>query len=373
MPSRATVVAIADAPQRNRLASWVNGLPDFHVIACTADLMNTYNEVEASLPKAVLISSSLASLPEFEVMRGLFSALDVRWLVVTDRASDANFNTPITAGIPQGSDLFAVSASAPPETMADQLRSLTRSTAARETTAFGTAQPTVSKLTASPARVVAPSRPRPAAPVRAPAPQTSADPQGQSNQIVLIGSSTGGVDALLSVLSAFPANCPPTLIVQHTGAGFGESLANLLDRQCAAQVSLASGKHPLRPGQIVIGAGTRAHLKLEPGHQLFANITEGSAVSGHLPSVDVLFRSATPLASRVTAALLTGMGRDGAEGLKELRDAGAHTIAQDEETSVVYGMPRAAVELGAACISLPLKEIGPNLLSPKRSKQEVYP
>lgn len=372
MPSKATVVAIADAAQRNRLASWVNGLPDFQVVAATADLMNTYNEVEASLPKAVLISSSLASLPEFEVMRGLFSALDVRWLVITDRTSDTNFKPPIASGMPQGSDLFAVSASASPETMGDQLRSLTRSTASRKAPPQEKAQPTVSKPSARPT-LAAPPGPRTTARPRPQTTHMASVSLKQSNQIILIGSSTGGVDALLSVLSTFPANCPPTLIVQHTGTGFGESLASLLDRQCAAQVSLASGKHALRPGQVIIGAGTRAHLTLEAGHQLYANIAEGTAVSGHLPSVDVLFRSAVPVASRVKAALLTGMGRDGAEGLKELRDAGAHTIAQDEASSVVYGMPRAAVELGAASISLPLKEIGPNLLSSQCSKQEAYP
>ncbi|MFZ7090373.1 CheB methylesterase domain-containing protein [Primorskyibacter sp. 2E233] len=354
MTVKSTIVAISEPAQRNRLAALVDSLPDFRVIACTADLMNTYNEVESCLPKAVLISSGLAALPEFEVMRGLFSALDVRWLVVTDHGQIDALRRPVAAGSPQGSDLFSVPASSPPQIIADQLRSLTR-TVSRP-------QPSVQAPEIKPAKSI----PFPAsAPQQRPALSTP-------DRFILIGSSTGGVDALISVLSAFPVDCPPTLIVQHTGTGFGDSLASLLNRQCAPKVTLASGKHELKRGEVIIGAGTRAHLVLENGRPPFANVQEGSAVSGHLPSVDMLFRSAVPLAGKVTAAILTGMGRDGAEGLKELRNAGARTIAQDEATSVVYGMPRAAVELGGAEVSLPLNRIGPTLMAPARARNEVH-
>ncbi|WP_425100025.1 CheB methylesterase domain-containing protein [Tropicibacter sp. S64] len=351
-----TIVAIADPAQRNRLAALVENLPDFKVIACTADLMNTYNEVEISLPKAVLISSRLAALPEFEVMRGLFSALDVRWLVVTDPDHRQSLRRPIAAGAPQGSDLFAVPSESTPQVIANQLRSLTRSNTHPHT----------------------PQIPR--RPTDTPAPNltstmrvTSVPHENACEKVILIGSSTGGVDALITVLSTFPADCPPTVIVQHTGAGFGHSLASLLDRQCAASVTLASGRHMLQRGEVLIGAGTRSHLVLEPGRSLAVTMQDGDPVSGHLPSVDMLFRSAAPIAPKVSAALLTGMGRDGADGLKVLKDAGAHTIAQDEATSVVFGMPRSAIELGAAEAVLPLDRIGPALLKPTRVIQRAQP
>lgn len=157
-------------------------------------------------------------------------------------------------------------------------------------------------------------------------------------------------------------DCPPTVIVQHTGAGFGVSLAALLDRQCRARVRLVTEPTALKQGEVLIGAGVKAHLQMAPGRSPRAELGDSNPVSGHAPSVDVFFESAAPFATRISAALLTGMGRDGANGLKSLRDAGAHTIAQDQATSVVFGMPRAAIELNAATDILPLEAIASALL-----------
>ncbi|WP_136440739.1 CheB methylesterase domain-containing protein [Pacificoceanicola onchidii] len=349
--AKSTIVAISDRVQRNRLTGLVESLPDFKVIACTADLMNTYNAVEETLPEAVLISSNLAQLPEFEVMRGLFSALDVRWLVVNDRTGDLSCLNPIAAGAPKGSDLFAVDVGAQAQLIASQLRSLTRtdSSCVLEVMPESTRRNTSNSMS------------------------LLTDSASKPKRLVLIGSSTGGVDALISILSDFGADCPPTVVVQHTGAGFGNSLASLLNRQCAASVSLVTSPRPLSQGEILVGAGTKSHLVLEGGREVCAKLIDAPPVSGHLPSVDMLFRSASSLGVQVSAALLTGMGRDGAEGLKELKEAGAHTIAQDEATSVVFGMPRAAIELGAASSVLPLHRIGRALLNPETSRQRVSP
>ena len=118
----------------------------------------------------------------------------------------------------------------------------------------------------------------------------------------------------------------------------------------------------MQPGTIYVAGGSDGHLRLTGGDALRCQISPGPAVSGHVPSVDELFRSALPIAERVVAALLTGMGRDGAEGLLALRRAKAMTLGQDEATAVVYGMPRAAFELGAVQTQLPLNRIGPELL-----------
>ncbi|MGR3377087.1 CheB methylesterase domain-containing protein [Salipiger abyssi] len=331
------IIAIPDRSLRRRLAQEVGGSPQIEVIAETHDLMTTYAEVEEREPMAVLISGQLARQPEFEVMRALFATLDVRWLVITERP-DTGARAPDS---PWGrsSDLFAVDTGAPASLLIETLRSLTR-TARR------------------------PGRsPAPATGTRPPAqPHSSAPSLGHSNRFILIGASTGGVDALLTVLSAFPADCPPTFIVQHTGGGFGESLTRLLDRQCAAEVRPARDGDRIGHGQIALAAGSRAHMRLAGGKPMRIVLEAGAPISGHMPSVDAMFHSAVPGAQRAVAALLTGMGRDGAEGLKALRDAGAATIAQDKATSTVYGMPRAAMQLDAAQISLPLQKIGPAIL-----------
>lgn len=354
------VIATPDHAMRNRLAGLVDRMPGFSVIAQTGDLMNTYNVVEERLPKAVLIADQLAHLPEFEVMRGLFSALDVRWLIVTTPGRATRRPTDGSA-----SDLFSIPGDAPESVYEQQISALTRirqhsrPPAAPQSGHARTGQPT----TASIRGTTGARAPIPPPVANAPAPAAAAASANRSDRIILIGASTGGVDALLTILSRFPENCPPTLIVQHTGSGFGASLAGLLDRQCLAEVQLATGPVALSRGRILIGAGARRHLVLDGGGGTRAVLSGETPVAGHLPSVDMLFQSAVPIARRVTAAILTGMGRDGATGMQALRAAGANTIAQDEASCIVYGMPRAAVENGSVQRILPLARIGDALLA----------
>lgn len=326
------VVAHTDPVVRQRLSADLRGSPYIEIISETSDLMTTYTEVEDHEPMAVLISENLAQLAEFEVMRALFSTLDVRWLVVTNPR--APLSRAMANAWNQKSDLFATDENASADELITNLRALTR---------------TARRFGRSPAPTPSLSRPH-------------THHLGASNRFILIGASTGGVDALMTVLSNFPANCPPTFIVQHTGGGFGDSLTRLLDRQCAANVRAARHGDTVKMGEVVIAAGSRAHLVLKGGRPMRIALNAGDLVSGHMPSVDCMFKSAVPGASRAVAALLTGMGRDGAEGLRELHDAGAITIAQDEASCIVYGMPRAAVQLGGAQSVLPLSQIGPTLL-----------
>lgn len=361
MIRKSVIIATPDVAQRTKFANMVDQMAGFRVIALTSDLMNTYNEVEERLPKAVLIADVLANLPEFEVMRALFSALDVRWLVLSNPESDRTaLGQPGYRPNP-GSDLFAVSGNAHPDQVFRQLCSLTRTEPSRvpvrktEPQVPGTRTGSFSAERLQSIRAIADRKLTPAV-------QPLARVASTPGRVILIGSSTGGVDALLNVLSVFPENCPPTLIVQHTGIGFGHSLVGLLNRQCAAEVRLADGDIQMRPGLIVVGAGISAHLVLRDASRLIAGLDEGPAISGHRPSVDRLFHSAVNIGPHVSAAILTGMGRDGADGLRALRSAGARTLAQDEASCVVYGMPRAAVELGAADAVLPLGRIGAALV-----------
>ncbi len=201
------------------------------------------------------------------------------------------------------------------------------------------------------------------------------DPNFIWNQkMVLIGASTGGVDALECILKEFPANAPPTAISQHMPAKFLDRFAERIDRMVAPRVVIAENGQPLEQGHVYLAPGGRSHLRIAGTTNLHCEIFEGPAVSGHWPSVDVLFSSGVPHADRVVAGLLTGMGRDGAAGLLKLRSAGAQTLIQDQKTSVVFGMPRIAEEMGAAELVLPLGKIAAEVLRmTSRSTRERKP
>jgi two-component system, chemotaxis family, protein-glutamate methylesterase/glutaminase len=177
-------------------------------------------------------------------------------------------------------------------------------------------------------------------------------------KIIAIGSSTGGVEALHQVLPAFPADCPPTLIVQHISAAFAPAMAERLNGKCAATVRLAEAGIPLQQGHIYIAPGNDRHMVLATAGTMTLRLMPGDPVSGHRPSVDMMFDSVARLMGPAALGiLLTGMGADGARGLLAIRNAGGRTIAQDEATSTVYGMPRAAADIGAAQKILPLPRI----------------
>lgn len=178
---------------------------------------------------------------------------------------------------------------------------------------------------------------------------------------ILIGSSTGGVEALETVLRVFPRDCPPTLITQHMPAQFLTSFAARLNSAMAPTVQLAATGQRPEQGQVLIAPGGETHLRLAPDG-LTLELSNAPKRSGHRPSVDEMFASARPHAKRMIAAILTGMGRDGAEEMLALRQAGARCIGQDADSCVVYGMPRVAHSIGAVEQQVPLAQIGPRLL-----------
>jgi two-component system chemotaxis response regulator CheB len=183
--------------------------------------------------------------------------------------------------------------------------------------------------------------------------------QSWHGPVIVIGASTGGTDAIRAVLSALPHDAPPTVIVQHMPAAFTSAFANRMNAFTAMDVREARDGDVLRPGLALIAPGG---LQIEIVRRATTDIVrvfDGNPVSGHRPSVDVLFRSAAKtLGRRAVGALLTGMGADGAEGLLRMRAQGAHTIAQNERTCVVFGMPKEAIARGGAVEVLPLEQIG---------------
>ncbi|MDF0542513.1 chemotaxis response regulator protein-glutamate methylesterase [Sphingobium sp. H39-3-25] len=164
--------------------------------------------------------------------------------------------------------------------------------------------------------------------------------------VIAIGASTGGVEALFSVIGALPPDCPPVLVVQHMPAAFTSGFASRMDRESRVNVVEATDRMPIRRGTVYIAPGGDNHMELVGGTSGHIRLSPTDPVSGHRPSVDVLFRSVAALGSRAVGVILTGMGSDGASGLLAMREAGARTLGQNQETCVVYGMPRAAFELG---------------------------
>lgn len=181
--------------------------------------------------------------------------------------------------------------------------------------------------------------------------------------MVVIGASTGGTEALREILEAMPADAPGIAVVQHMPEVFTAQFARRLDQLCRIQVKEAEPGDLLLPGRALIAPGNRHLLLRRAGAGYGVELLDGPPVSFHRPSVDVLFRSAAQVAGPdAVGVLLTGMGQDGAEGLLELRRSGARTVAQDEATSVVFGMPREAISRGAADEVLPLPEIAGSIL-----------
>lgn len=196
----------------------------------------------------------------------------------------------------------------------------------------------------------------------APAPRRAAL-QRATGKVIAIGSSTGGVEALKVVLMGMPEDAPPILITQHMPPRFTASFAQRLDRECAMSICEATHNQRVEAGHVYIAPGSH-HLELvKDGAQFVCSLRDGDPVSGHRPSVDVLFRSVAKAAgSRAVGSILTGMGKDGAEGLLEMRRAGAMTLGQDEASSLVYGMPRVAFERGAVTRQCSLDHMAEHIL-----------
>jgi two-component system, chemotaxis family, protein-glutamate methylesterase/glutaminase len=183
-------------------------------------------------------------------------------------------------------------------------------------------------------------------------------PLRRTDYVIAVGASTGGTEAIRIFLKALPSDAPGVVIVQHMPKGFTAGLAKRLDQLCQIRVAEAAHGDPISCGQALIAPGDRHVCVVRGEDGLHVELLDSAPVNRHRPSVDVLFNSvAEACAGRAVGVIMTGMGDDGARGLKVMRDAGAETFAQDEATCVVYGMPREAVRIGAASHVLPLQAL----------------
>lgn len=184
-----------------------------------------------------------------------------------------------------------------------------------------------------------------------------------TDKVIAIGSSTGGTEALLSVLRVLPSNAPAIAITQHMPEHFTRSFADRLNSLCAIEVKEAENGDSIIPGRALIAPGNKHLLIKRSGARYVAEVKDGPLVSRHRPSVDVLFKSAARFVGRnAVGVILTGMGRDGAEGMKEMHDQGAKTIAQDEASCIVFGMPKEAIAAGGVDHVVSLNHIPEKML-----------
>ena len=206
-------------------------------------------------------------------------------------------------------------------------------------------------------------RSRASASARAAGPTVARAGFSTTERIVAIGASTGGVEALREVLCGLPADSPAVVVTQHMPAGFTTRFAERLDSLAQVTVREAADGERVLPGHVYIAPGNWHLEVVRTGANYTCRLNDGPAVTGHRPSVDVLFRSVAASArGNAIGVILTGMGKDGAEGLKQMRAAGAATIGQNEATCIVYGMPKAAAALGATEIELPIEKVADAIL-----------
>lgn len=319
--SETVVICHSSLTVVDSLAAALRGrFPNASIISAD-NLTKAYDLAEHKEPQYILIEARLAATRDFELLQSLMKILKIKCWAVGEKQRAV-----------QRSEIGQIPYISEAATSSD-----------------------IADAMAVPSHVSAPTGP--------PSPVAHDPNMFRRGSIIMIGASTGGVDALTKVLAHFSPKSPPVLLVQHTGGSFTKSLIRLLDSVTDAHVRAAvDGESPL-PGHVYLAPDDTRHLCLAGRTSPRIVLTGEGLLSGHRPSIDALFQSARPFAPQVAAALLTGMGQDGARGLLMLRQAGVRTIAQDAATSVVYGMPRVAMEMGAVTQQLPIHKIGPALLA----------
>jgi len=350
MPADATILIVDDsALVRQVLKRDLEARPGVTVIATAPDPFIAREKIRKFSPDLVVLDLEMPRMDGLTFLRKLMK-YDPRSVVVcssmTPRGCDLAMQC-LEAGAlevvckPGGS--FSIT------DLGAQIADLARNAARRGRLA---ARPAAATMPNASASTVPPRRSLGAG--------AAGDRDDRNARIIAIGASTGGTEAIRTVLSTLPADTPPILMVQHMPPGFTKAFSERLDRLSAIDVKEAEDGDELRPGLALLAPGDR-HLSLQRGSGGWrARVQDGPRVKRHKPSVEVLFESvAAHRGPDAIAALLTGMGDDGADGLLAIREAGGTTIAQDEASCVVFGMPKVGIARGGAMHVLPLDDIGP--------------
>lgn len=325
-----TKVLVVDdsAVMRKLLTDLINGAPDLEVVGSAPDALVAREMIKTLNPDVVTLDVQMPRMDGLEFLDRLMRLRPTR-VVMVSAFTAAGSETTLRAlelgaidfiGKPRAESAASMNDYA--EELAEKLRAAA-----------------AARLRSVPVAAQAPAR----IPTTPPAARSGGD-----GKIIFIGASTGGTEAIKDVLLGFPADCPPTLIVQHMPESFTASFAKRLDGLCAPRVVEAQGGEPVERGTVYIAPG-HSHLQIRrQGTGYLTELLSTAPVNRHRPSVDVLFDSAAQLVGRKAyGVILTGMGKDGAQGLLRMRQAGARTFGQDEASCVVYGMPREAALVGA--------------------------
>lgn len=337
------VLVVDDSPSMRRLISAVLTMDDgIEVVGSAGDPHEARAAIKALNPDVVTLDVEMPNMNGLEFLEKIMRLRPMP-VVMVSTLTHAGTETALAA-----LELGAVDVVGKPDGARSGPEGFDG--LAAKVKAAATARLRVGAAPATPAREQAPPTPIPA---------YTPDP----DHILAIGASTGGVEALIQVVSGLPKTCPPTVVVQHMPPRFTASFAARLDRASEATVTEAMDGDPLLPGRVYIAPGGDMHLEVAPGATPRCRLVAADPVSGHRPSVDVLFHSVARLRRPATGVILTGMGRDGAEGLLAMRRAGARTIGQDEASCVIYGMPKAAFEIGAVERQAPLSRMAATILA----------
>jgi two-component system, chemotaxis family, protein-glutamate methylesterase/glutaminase len=351
------VIVVDDSQvMRDMISQIVHAEPDMEVAATAQDPFEAREKIKALSPDVVLLD---IEMPRMDGLTFLEKIMRLRPMpvVMVSTLTVAGGNATLRA-LELGAVDFVTKPSARPggaaaDTFAGDIASKVRIAAA--------AAPAIAR------------RGRPATPA-AGSPPSLALGVAASNAVIAIGASTGGIESITTVLSGLPPGVPPVLIVQHLPQPFTQLFAARLNTQCALKVKEAGHGDILHPGHVYIAPGNR-HLSLGEGISGYtAQLSDAPSLNGHRPAVDYLFHSVARLAGRgAVGVILSGMGADGAAGLLQMRQAGAITLGQDAATCVVYGMPRAAQEIGAVQKQAPLEKIADEILSGLRTLDKSPP
>lgn len=350
MPNKIRVLIIDDsALMRAMLTEMINASPDLTVVGAAPDAPTAREMIKVLNPDVLTLDFHMPKMDGIEFLDRLMRLRPMP-VVMVSAFTAAGSETTLKA-----LELGAVDFIGKPRSDGRRLDEYAEELTDKIRAAKGAR---LRRLGAASAPTVSGS-----APQAAPAGQTPVRANA-SGKIIFVGASTGGTEAIKEFLLGIPADCPPILIVQHMPESFTASFAKRLDGLSAPRVIEAQGNEKVEPGTVFIAPG-HSHLQIRRGpNGYLTELLATPPVNRHRPSVDVLFDSAANLVGRqAVGVILTGMGKDGAQGLLRLRQAGGQTFGQDEASCVVYGMPREAFVIGAVGEQCPLAEIARRVLA----------
>lgn len=355
MAKKIRVLIVDDsASVRQVMTQVLSADPDIEVMGVAADPFVAAKKIQEEIPDVITLDVEMPRMDGITFLRKLMAQRPIP-VVMCSSLTEAGSETLMQALEAGAVDIILK----PKIAAADHLAEA--AAAIRETVKGAAA----ARLGTSRRRVIAPSEPAAKLTADVVLPPPSGRAMAKTTEMVIcVGASTGGTEALRELLVALPANTPGMVIVQHMPEKFTAAFAKRLNSLCEVEVKEAEHGDPVLRGHVLIAPGGKHMLLERQGARYVVAIKEGPLVSRHRPSVDVLFRSAArSAAANAMGVIMTGMGDDGARGMKEMHEVGAFTVAQDEETSVVFGMPKEAIAHGGVDRTVALDQIAREILA----------